>query len=87
VRSFVAAIWHTLGVVSAPLYWLLSFLFLWGGAILIGEDRLMGQAAVWLVLGLLAARFAPPVRKLSARVRNVLGCAAFGVFALIASVV
>lgn len=83
MKSFVAAVWHMTGVICAPLYWLLSFLFIWGGFILIGEGKAMGQAALWLVLILFVARFAPPARRLSGRWKNVLGCAAFGVFSLI----
>lgn len=85
MKSLTAALWHMIGVICAPLYWLLSFLFLWGGFILIGEGKATGQAALWLVLILFVARLSPPARRLSGRWKNVLGCAAFGAFALIAS--
>ncbi|WP_343684160.1 hypothetical protein [Asticcacaulis sp.] len=87
MKTLIAALWHMTGVICAPLYWLLSVLFLWGGMILNGEGKPEGLWAIWLVLILLVARFAPPVHRLGGRWVNVLGCAIFSLFALIVSVI
>ncbi|ESQ77380.1 hypothetical protein [Asticcacaulis sp. YBE204] len=83
MKTFAEALWHMLGVVSAPVYWLLWLLFLWGGFILMGQGDATGQWALGLVLVLFVARFHPQVKKLGGRWMNVLGCAAFGLFAAV----
>jgi hypothetical protein len=77
MKTLIDALRHMLGVVCAPLYWLLSFLFLWGGSTLLGRDPLAGWGLIGLVLGLLALRFMLIPRRLSSRRANIMGCSLF----------
>lgn len=80
MKSFIAALRHATGVICAPLYGLLSFLFLWGGLILMGQGSPLGSGNILLVLVLFMARFTPAVRRMDPVLKNLLWCLAFAVY-------
>lgn len=59
-------LWHTLKVMSAALFWLLTIAFVWAGLALMGSDSRWGWTDIAVAIGLVAARglitprFVPP---------------------------
>lgn len=82
MKTLIAAVWHMLGVVCAPLYWIMTLLFLWGGSIIMATDQAVGWATVGLAVGLFASRFFIVPKLISSKMANVLGCVLFLVFML-----
>ena len=77
---FLDALKHTLKVLGAALYWLLTIVFIWAGLVQMGTAPGWGWGCIALVLALFAARGLLVPRVISAPVSYLLGCAAFFAF-------
>jgi hypothetical protein len=83
---FLQAMWHSLKVLAAGLYWLLFVCLIWAGLAQLGAEPHWGWACLAVVLGVFAAR-GLLLRKYSSGVRDVAGCGAFFVFMAVAWIV
>lgn len=80
---FLQAMWHSLKVLSAALYWLLLVCLVWAGLAQMGTAPRWGWACLGVVLAVFAGR-GLLLRRFSSGVRDVAGCAAFFVFMAVA---
>ncbi len=82
---FLKAMWHSVTVVSAAIYWILLVCFIWAGLAQLGSQPRWGWACFACVLAVFAGRGLLVNRRLvSPAVGNVLGCGVFMVFMVVA---
>ncbi len=74
---FLKAMWHSLTVVSAGMFWLLLVLFTLGGLAQLGLQPLAGQICLGFVTVIVVVRIVLVPRFIRAPVYNVVGCGAF----------
>lgn len=77
------ALWHSLSVVCAALFWLMSIAFFAGGLTLWGMRPVVGQVSVGFVVLLLAARILTVPKYVKPQVFSVMGVIAYVIMVIV----